>query len=125
MNEKCDIIVSGCYEYQPFITAKLKLTAKKSDKIIYSINSDICSKKKQKSEMETAVIKVFGFDQKCPVNETKTFCVKKLKVLEFSQALSTMFSLVNSKIDKTFVDTAITHNSGKTCFNAEMMLYSI
>ncbi|KAG5675560.1 hypothetical protein PVAND_005455 [Polypedilum vanderplanki] len=124
LNEKCDLVASGCLEYKPFNTAKLKANAKKNDKIIFTLSSNLCTNKKSKNELENMAVELLGFKGNCQVNTPQILCRDETVILAYSQSIATMFSLFNSKNDKTNIVATISHNTGKTCVIEEHLIYS-
>jgi hypothetical protein len=123
-NENCDLVVSTCIQYQPFKTAKLKVKAKKNNKIMYTLAIDLCSNIKPKNDIEKMILKAFGLEGNCNLNETTTICRKEKKFLLYSNSVATMISLFKStnEDDKIGLDAVVTHENGKSCLQLEAVI---
>jgi hypothetical protein len=124
-DDSCNLLAASCVEIKPFKIAKLKLKAKKENKIVLSLSTDFCSSTKSKNEIENVVALALGLDMNCPINEITTSCQKLRKILPYSNAINTLFTLINSRKEKLKVEATISHDSGKSCFAGEVMIYSI
>jgi hypothetical protein len=109
---------------KPFKTAKMKIKARRANKIILVLNYDLCSGKKPKNEIEVAISNAFALNGICNHNETKFFCRKDTEILKLSLVIEMMIPVVKAinDNDKISVEIIINHDTGKTCFFEEHVI---
>ncbi|KAH8413543.1 hypothetical protein KR009_012236 [Drosophila setifemur] len=116
LNKKCELVPSGCIMNKPFATAMAKFKVQKDGIVMKEGKMDICAAVDQASTEAKNILKLFGAPSACPVAEEKV-CAN-----DHSVDLTKYKAMLGMARGHLIIDTEIKHDTGKSCFHAEIEL---
>ncbi|EDW75438.1 uncharacterized protein Dwil_GK23818 [Drosophila willistoni] len=114
LNKKCELVPSGCIKNKPFTTAIAKFKVQKDGIVMKEGKMDLCAAIDQASTEAKDIMKLFGAPSSCPVAEEKV-CSN-----EHTVDLSKYKSMLGMARGHLIIDSEIKHDTGKSCFHAEI-----
>lgn len=85
--------------------------------LVYQTTYDLCSKKKQPG-IVMPVIAGWGIPPSCPIRETSEFCYNGSKIATLPDPMQNMMQVL-SMTKAAKLQIVITHDTGKSCFEAD------
>ncbi|XP_022225485.1 uncharacterized protein LOC111076132 [Drosophila obscura] len=116
LNKKCELVPSGCIINKPFGTAVAKFKVQKDGIVMKEGKMDLCAAMDQAPSEAKDMLKLFGAPSSCPVAEEKV-CAN-----EHTVDLSKYKAMLSMARGHLIIDSEIKHDTGKSCFHAEIEL---
>ncbi|XP_017151187.1 uncharacterized protein LOC108161435 [Drosophila miranda] len=116
LNKKCELVPSGCIINKPFGTAMAKFKVQKDGIVMKEGKVDLCLAMDQAPSEAKDILKLFGAPSACPVAEEKV-CAN-----EHTVDLSKYKAMLGMARGHLIIDSEIKHDTGKSCFHAEIEL---
>ncbi|XP_030384782.1 uncharacterized protein LOC115631993 [Scaptodrosophila lebanonensis] len=114
LNKKCELVPIGCVNNKAFTTATAKYKVQKDGIVMKEGKMDLCSAVEEVSSEAKDMLKVFGAPSSCPVAEEK-ICSNNHSV-----DLSKYKAMLSMARGHLIIDSEIKHDTGKSCFHAEI-----
>ncbi|TDG44301.1 hypothetical protein AWZ03_009274 [Drosophila navojoa] len=114
LNKKCELIPTGCVMNKAFNTAVIKYKVQKDGIMIKEGKMDMCAAADQASSDAKDMLKVFGAPSSCPVVEEK-ICAN-----DHTVDLTKYKAMLGMARGHLIIDSEIKHDTGKSCFHAEV-----
>ncbi|ALC38898.1 CG14277 [Drosophila busckii] len=114
LNKKCELIPTGCISNKAFATAEAKFKVQKDGLVMKEGKMDLCAAADQATTEAKDMLKLFGAPSNCPVPEEK-ICAN-----DHTVDLSKYKAMLGMARGHLIVDCEIKHDTGKSCFHAEI-----
>ncbi|XP_064541974.1 uncharacterized protein LOC135431022 [Drosophila montana] len=114
LNKKCELVPTGCFSNKAFGTAVAKYKVQKDGIVMKEGKLDLCAAVDQVSAEAKDMLKVFGAPSSCPVAEEK-ICAN-----DHTVDLSKYKAMLGMARGHLIIDSEIKHDTGKSCFHAEV-----
>ncbi|EDW64791.1 uncharacterized protein [Drosophila virilis] len=114
LNKKCELVPTGCFSNKAFATAVAKYKVQKDGIVMKEGKIDLCAAVDQVSAEAKDMLKVFGAPSSCPVAEEK-ICAN-----DHTVDLSKYKAMLGMARGHLIIDSEIKHDTGKSCFHAEV-----
>ncbi|XP_023166104.1 uncharacterized protein LOC111596219 [Drosophila hydei] len=114
LNKKCELVPTGCIINKAFNTAVVKYKVQKDGIVMNQGKLNLCSAADQASSDAKDMLKVFGAPSSCPVAEEK-ICAN-----DHTVDLTKYKAMLGMARGHLIIDSEITHDTGKSCFHAEV-----
>ncbi|EDW04054.1 GH11585 [Drosophila grimshawi] len=114
LNKKCELVPTGCFSNKAFSTAVSKYKVQKDGIVMKEGKMDLCAMMDQAPSEAKDMLKVFGAPSKCPVAEEK-ICSNDHRV-----DLTKYKNMLGIARGHLIIDSEIKHDTGKSCFHAEV-----
>jgi hypothetical protein len=104
----------------PYTSASVQAKVIKNTITVFDGNFDACDNKKKKKDLMKVAMAMFGIPFKCPVKKNQLFCFNGTKITQIAEPTKRFLPLLFSDGKDSTVMIIVTHDSGSSCFQAEI-----
>lgn len=120
INEACEVTSTAFTELTPYKTAVMEFKVTKNTLTVFRGSFPLCDRKYNLRDIQKFTLAIFGVPTTCPISQNQTFTYENKRVVTFSEATKKLLPIYFSKESIARVEATIVHDTGTSCFEAQV-----